>query len=419
MPGEDGKMTFLEHLEELRRRIIYCVIAFIGGVIVCWTFREQICAFLEAPLYEAWASVEGLPPPQPLSFTSLIEPFMLYMRLSAIGGVFLAVPVILYNLWKFVSPGLYKRERRIVLPFIFVSSLLFLGGSTLAYTYVFPIGIRFFLDFAAGGVQEDFSAAAVSVSPKAPVPEEVFADLEDAGAFLAESDAGVEDAGLVEEQKPREAPRVEEIAMAPPKQRSLYDLALEKILSEGCGELAASPGKAGEIALAFNWHEKECGAPPELKALLRDGEAIDVAWAAFENAPEGFAGFSAKDIPPRGGRHEYSLHTLGKGGDGRKLAPVLMLSDYLSFALKMLFAFGVVFELPILIVFLSLAGLVTYKQLLGFSRWFLVIALVIGAVLTPPDVMSQVMLATPLIVLYFVSVVFAYFIERNRNARNS
>jgi Tat protein translocase TatC len=444
MAAEEGKMTFLEHLEELRRRLIYCVMAVVAGVVVCWIFREEIRAFLEAPLYTAWSRVEGLPPAQPLSFTSLIEPFMAYLKLSAIGGVFLAVPAILYNLWKFIAPGLYKRERRVALPFVFVSSLLFLGGSTLCYTYVFPLGIQFFLQFAAGGTAEEQTVAVVTearaaaappVEAKPPVAEPVRepaasepdAGVKDAGAE-GSSDGGVEGADVAARARPPARPRAAPAIVPPapppapppsappPPEKSLVDLALEKILSEGCGELSGAADASGAAVLRYAWHAEECGAAPEIKALKRDGMLVAARWQKASNAPAGYEVLEARDAPPNGGRHEYLLHTLSRGETGRKLAPILMLSDYLSFSLKLLFAFGILFELPVIIVFLALAGLVNHKQLLKFSRWFIVLALVVGAVMTTPDVITQVMFAGPLIVLYFISVLIAYFIERKRAA---
>jgi Tat protein translocase TatC len=442
MGAEEKKMSFLEHLEELRRRLIYCVVAVVGGIVVCWIFREEIRAFLEAPLYAAWSRVEGLPPPQPLSFTSLIEPFMAYLKLSAIGGVFLAVPAILYNLWKFISPGLYLRERRIALPFVFVSSLLFLGGSTLCYTYVFPLGIQFFLQFAAGGTAEEHTVSIVTRPPSAtaaPTPS----------AEPSEADEGTSDAGAADvgdggvgatrnhpdpdpdpKPKPKPMPAVSPPetpkAAAPPEarvrapapspQKSLWDLALEKFLQEGCGELGAAADGSGAAVLRYTWHAEECGAIPEITILKRDGEIVGAKWKKIAEAPAGYAVLEARDAPAKGGKHEYLVRALNRGEAGRKLAPILMLSDYLSFSLKLLFAFGILFELPVLIVFLSLAGIVTYKQLLKFSRWFIVLALIVGAVMTTPDVITQVMFAGPLIVLYFISVLIAYFIERKRMA---
>jgi Tat protein translocase TatC len=441
MAAEENKMTFLEHLEELRRRLIYCVVAVAAGIVVCWIFREEIRAFLEAPLYLAWSRVEGLPPPQPLSFTSLVEPFMAYLKLSAIGGVFLAVPAILYNLWKFVAPGLYKRERRIALPFVFVSSLLFLGGSTLCYTYVFPVGIQFFLAFAAGGTAEDHTAAVVTAPaatvappaaevapPAAPAPPESAAAERDAGAAADEGDGGV--TAERAEPLPGRAPdrpaapvatapvaapaAPATAAAAPPAEKSLWDLALEKLLREGCGAFAAAPDPAGGALLRFSWHAEECGAAPEITGLERDGAAVEATWEEAADAPAGYAVLEARDTPAAGGRHEYAVHAISRGDTGRKLAPILMLSDYLSFSIKLLFAFGILFELPVLIVFLSLAGIVTSKQLIKFSRWFIVLALIVGAVMTTPDVITQVMFAGPLIVLYFISALIAYIIERKR-----
>jgi sec-independent protein translocase protein TatC len=87
-----------------------------------------------------------------------------------------------------------------------------------------------------------------------------------------------------------------------------------------------------------------------------------------------------------------------------------MVKDYLSLSVRILLAFGIIFELPIFISFLSIAGIVNYKQLLSFSRYFLVISVVVGAMLTPPDVITQVLLALPLMVLYFASILVAYFL---------
>ena len=85
-----------------------------------------------------------------------------------------------------------------------------------------------------------------------------------------------------------------------------------------------------------------------------------------------------------------------------------MLKDYLSFAVRLILAFGLMFELPILITFLSMAGIVNYKQLIKFFRWFIVLAVLFGAMLTPPDVITQLLLATPLVLLYLISIVVAY-----------
>ena len=96
------------------------------------------------------------------------------------------------------------------------------------------------------------------------------------------------------------------------------------------------------------------------------------------------------------------------GYQSEHLRPVIGVGRFVNFVGLFLLAFGLIFELPILISFLSLAGIVNYKQLIRFSRWFLVIAVVVGAMLTPPDVVTQLLLAAPLMVLYFLSIIFAY-----------
>ena len=79
----EAKMSFIEHLEELRKRLIICVVSIFVGMLVCWFFREQILAFLLHPLYQAWSQVDGLPPPKPLHFAGLIEPFVAYLKLMS------------------------------------------------------------------------------------------------------------------------------------------------------------------------------------------------------------------------------------------------------------------------------------------------------------------------------------------------
>ena len=91
---DEKKMSFLEHLEELRKRLITCAISMFVGMIICWFFREQILSFLLDPLYQAWRQVEGLEEPRPLNYSSMLEPFVANLKLSAVGGLFLSAPVV-------------------------------------------------------------------------------------------------------------------------------------------------------------------------------------------------------------------------------------------------------------------------------------------------------------------------------------
>lgn len=137
-----AKMSFLEHLEELRRRIIHIVLYIGVGFLVCWFFRERIYDFLAKPIISAL-------PTGKLIFTKPTEPFTLYMKVSLLASVFLTAPLIIFEIWLFISPGLYKRERRYSLPFIISSLILFVGGSFFAYRFILPPAYKFLLDFGS------------------------------------------------------------------------------------------------------------------------------------------------------------------------------------------------------------------------------------------------------------------------------
>ncbi len=137
------RMTLLEHLDELRRRIGYSLVAIVAGFGVCWIYAKPIFAWLERPL------TQFLPAGDKLAFTGLIDPFMLYMKVGLLGGIFLASPVVLYQVWLFVAPGLYRNERRVVLPFVLFTTLFFLLGGYFGYAVAFPMVCRFLLQMGS------------------------------------------------------------------------------------------------------------------------------------------------------------------------------------------------------------------------------------------------------------------------------
>ncbi|MBZ5499195.1 MAG: twin-arginine translocase subunit TatC [Acidobacteriia bacterium] len=140
---ESGKMSFLEHLDELRKRLVR-IIAYLGiGFIASWYFSKAIFHFLDKPLREQ------LPPGVNLVFTNPTEAFVLYMKIAFVTGIFLTIPFSLYEVWKFISPGLYRREKRYVVPFMVSSVVLFAAGATFCYAYVLPQAYRFLIGFGA------------------------------------------------------------------------------------------------------------------------------------------------------------------------------------------------------------------------------------------------------------------------------
>ncbi|HEU4886256.1 MAG TPA: twin-arginine translocase subunit TatC [Thermoanaerobaculia bacterium] len=138
--NELPKMTFLDHLEELRRRLVISFIAVGVAFFGCWAFAEPIFALLQAPL------TRFLPPGDSLAYTRLTAPFFLYMKVSFFTGLFVASPVILLQLWLFVAPGLYKKERRLAAPFIIFGTIFFVLGGYFGYRYLLPATCSFFVE---------------------------------------------------------------------------------------------------------------------------------------------------------------------------------------------------------------------------------------------------------------------------------
>lgn len=137
--GDLPRMTLIEHLEELRKRIVRALIAPAIAFIGCWTFREQIGDFLARPIYEV------LPEGTKLAFLGISDPFVLYFKLTALVAVFLASPFVFYQVWMFVAPGLYKKERRHALPFILFTTFFFVAGGIFAYFVAFPFAVEFLI----------------------------------------------------------------------------------------------------------------------------------------------------------------------------------------------------------------------------------------------------------------------------------
>ncbi len=250
-PGDEGSMTLWEHLEELRSRIVRMMIAALAGGIGCWIFKERILAWLTLPFYDAWkhAHLKGDPMITSPSPGSL---FLGYVHISALAGFLVALPFILYQIWAFIAPGLYSREKKYAIPFVLSSCLLFIGGGYFGWAVAFPAAFTFLLSFN--------------------------------------------------------------------------------------------------------------------KELL----------------------------------------------NGLLLQPSIMIGEYLDFCTRLFLAFGTVAELPVLAMFLTVAGLITHRHLIKFFRYFVVVAFIIAAVVTPPDPLSQFLLAVPLIGLYGVSIVIAWAITRSK-----
>ncbi|MBW1667600.1 MAG: twin-arginine translocase subunit TatC [Deltaproteobacteria bacterium] len=239
--NSDEKQPFMAHLEELRSRLIACAIAVGIGFGISYVFSKKLFLILILPLKA------NMPAGDKLIFTNLPEMFFTYLKTAFIAGILLSSPFIFYEIWMFIAPGLYQKERKFLIPFVVFSSILFVGGALFGYFVVFPFGFKFFLSFANEYIQ----------------------------------------------------------------------------------------------------------ALPSVK-------------------------------------------------------------QYFSFAIKLLLAFGVVFELPVVAFFLAKMGLVTSKFLKRQRKFAILLIFVTAAILTPPDMVTQLMMAGPLLLLYEISIYVAKIAERKK-----
>ncbi|MFZ0133355.1 MAG: twin-arginine translocase subunit TatC [Desulfobacterales bacterium] len=144
---EEAKLPFTVHLEELRKRLIVCFVAVGIGFAVCYGFKEFLFQILVNPL------VKIMRPGDSLIFTGLPEAFFTYLKVAFLAGLMLAAPVIIYQFWAFVAPGLYDKEKKLMLPIVLLSTFFFVGGALFGYFLVFPWGFQFFLGFASDTIR--------------------------------------------------------------------------------------------------------------------------------------------------------------------------------------------------------------------------------------------------------------------------
>ena len=137
-----SRMTLIEHLDELRKCVIKSLLAVAATFAVCWFFVEPLAEFLAQPIY-------AVVPGKKLAFLGITDPFIMYVKIAALAALFLASPIVLYQVWRFVAPGLYRRERLYAIPFVVFGSLFFTGGGAFAYYVAFPFAVEFLVNMGA------------------------------------------------------------------------------------------------------------------------------------------------------------------------------------------------------------------------------------------------------------------------------
>jgi sec-independent protein translocase protein TatC len=144
-PIDDKPMPLIDHLIELRQRLLWAVVAFIFAFVVCYAFSAQIYAFLAQPLANILASQTG--EPRRMIFTALTEAFFTYLKVAFWAAAFISFPVVAHQFWLFIAPGLYRSEKQAVVPFLVAAPFFFFAGGAFAYYLVFPMAWSFFLSF--------------------------------------------------------------------------------------------------------------------------------------------------------------------------------------------------------------------------------------------------------------------------------
>jgi len=138
-----GKMTFLEHLDELRRRLVYILSFIAAGFVISWFFADRIYDFIAHPILPLLGNNGKL------IFTKPTEAFSMYMRVAIYAGIFFSAPLIIHQVWLFIAPGLYRKEKRFAFPFVLSSLVLFVSGSAFAYYIVLPAAYKFLINFGS------------------------------------------------------------------------------------------------------------------------------------------------------------------------------------------------------------------------------------------------------------------------------
>ncbi|GBQ21449.1 Sec-independent protein translocase TatC [Acetobacter estunensis NRIC 0472] len=147
-PIHDEPMPLLDHLIELRRRLLWSLVTFGVAFAVCYHYAADIYLFLARPLGDIMRQKGEQPH---LIYTALYEAFFTYIRVAAFGAAFISFPMIAIQAWMFIAPGLYRSEKKVFAPFLVATPVLFLLGASLAYYFVFPMAWKFFLSFQTTG----------------------------------------------------------------------------------------------------------------------------------------------------------------------------------------------------------------------------------------------------------------------------
>jgi sec-independent protein translocase protein TatC len=393
-------MSLAEHLTELRSRLLKCTIAVLVLGAAALVFAKPIFGILMKPVLDALPA-EG----RALVYTSGIEELNVLMKVGVYCGIFLTTPVILLQIWGFVSPGLYPEERRYAGPFVFLGSTAFLAGALFCYFAVLPSMFKFLLNDEVG----------LAISQRLDVGR-LRAD--DALRFLRIGDA--ERAGVLAKEAST-ALKADGVGQMPEATRAPSESVELEARLDGLGRLldAAADGFGMPARSVLRQTVEKRAEAVEAYAK----EDFGAAAKAMDEAASLLAGVAPTRAEELSGlwRLEKEL-ALGKA---RHVAaswtkPMLTMNEQLSLVLLLLLSFGIIFELPLVMALLGLVGIVRAGFLMKYQRHAFVVCLIAAAILTPTgDVVNLSLMAGPMLLCYEMGVLAVWLIERRRSKQEA
>jgi sec-independent protein translocase protein TatC len=399
---ESFKMSLFEHLTELRTRLMRVTIAVTVLGFASLIFARPIYGLLMRPVLLA------LPPDaSALVYTSAIEEINVLMKIGLYTGIFLATPVLLWQIWGFVAPGLYENERKLMSPFILSGSLAFLAGAGFCYGVVLPQMFKFLLQ------KEDAAAIESRISTARLREEDALrflrlGDLDHASALARVAVGDLEAAGdgqttegmlgitLIPKQSVDLIARVEGLGR-------LIDAARDGLGPEARPTLVAVTSKRVDAVKALgeeNWSEA---------ARLADEASALLAGAAPAHTEEFALLWRLEKLLGIGRASADAINWT---------RPMLSMTEQLTLVLVLELAFGVIFELPLVMMVLGLVGLVKSSFLFKYQRHAFVVCLIVAAVITPTgDAVNLSLMAGPMLLCYELGVLLVWLVEKRRAAQ--
>ncbi len=398
---DEYKMSLFEHLAELRTRLLRVVIAVVVLGIVSLAFAREIYGFLMRPVLMSLPAASAQ-----LIYTSAIEELNVLMKIGLYAGVFISTPVLLWQIWGFIAPGLYDNEKKMAGPFIVFGTLAFVAGAAFCYFVLLPQMFGFLLQ------REDVTVITQRLDTAKLREQDAMrylslGDLDHAGALARTAIADLEAAGegrvtadanglsLLPKRSVDVMNRLEGLGRLVDATRNGFGDAARPVLSQVMA-------KRLEAIAAYGLGDFE-----KAQTLADEGAAM-LAGVATTRANDFGELWRLERTVSVGVANIESMNWT---------KPMLSMSEQLSLVLVLELAFGLIFELPLVMMVLGMVGLVKSSFLFKYQRHALVICLIAAAIITPTgDAVNLALMAGPMLLCYELGVVLVWIVEKRRKA---